>query len=282
MLERWQHWLTPLFNEIPTLAVAALFFLLLALVVNRGNLRQTLARLLPRGLKVNLAVYALDILIVAGPLGYLLKQLSLFIAGHGFTIFDEASPASLPAPLLLLLTVFVGDGISYFRHRLEHSRLLWPAHVLHHSDDDMSWFTVFRFHPLNRLSTTVIDIGLLLALGIPGWAIAANLLIRHYYGMFIHAALPWTYGPLGRVLVSPAMHRWHHVLHGRGINSNYATVFSVFDQIFGSYYVPGPCTVPLGVRNVRHDALLEQLLLPLTALSRAVLPARARRKATDP
>jgi len=192
MLERWQHWLTPLFNEIPTLAVAALFFLLLALVVNRGNLRQTLARLLPRGLKVNLAVYALDILIVAGPLGYLLKQLSLFIAGHGFTIFDEASLASLPAPLLLLLTVFVGDGISYFRHRLEHSRLLWPAHVLHHSDDDMSWFTVFRFHPLNRLSTTVIDIGLLLALGIPGWAIAANLLIRHYYGMFIHAALPWT------------------------------------------------------------------------------------------
>ena len=106
----------------------------------------------------------------------------------------------------------------------------------------------------------------------PAYALAANLLVRHYYGMFIHMDLPWTYGPLGRVLVSPAMHRWHHIRDAAGAGANFATVFSVFDQAFRTHHLPGPCNVPLGVRDDIGQSALAQLVWPLRALWRWAKP----------
>ena len=117
------------------------------------------------------------------------------------------------------IAIFAGDFVGYWRHRLEHTALLWPGHAIHHSDTAMTWTTGLRFHPINRLTTALIDTSVLALLGFPVWALIANNLVRHYYGLFIHMDLPWTYGPLGRVLVSPAMHRWHHirVANGAGV-----------------------------------------------------------------
>jgi sterol desaturase/sphingolipid hydroxylase (fatty acid hydroxylase superfamily) len=58
---------------------------------------------------------------------------------------------------------------------------------------------------------------------------------------------PWTYGWLGSMFVSPAMHRWHHARDAAYANTNLATLFSVFDRAFGTLSVPHPCTVPLSV-----------------------------------
>ena len=63
-------------------------------------------------------------------------------------------------------------------------------------------------------------------------------------------------------MVSPAMHRWHHARDVEGSGSNFATVFSVFDQWFGTYYVPGPCNVPLGVNDDMGRGTTGQLLYP--------------------
>jgi sterol desaturase/sphingolipid hydroxylase (fatty acid hydroxylase superfamily) len=161
-----------------------------------------------------------------------------------------------------LLALFIGDFVAYWRHRLEHSALLWPAHAIHHSDTAMTWTTGLRFHPINRFTTAMIDTGALASLGFPPWALVVNNLVRHYYGLFIHMDLPWTYGLLGRVFVSPAMHRWHHVREGAGVGANFATVFSVFDQAFGTYHAPGPCTEPLGVPEQIGRNALAQLLWP--------------------
>jgi sterol desaturase/sphingolipid hydroxylase (fatty acid hydroxylase superfamily) len=92
-----------------------------------------------------------------------------------------------------------------------------------------------------------------------------NFMVRHYYGEFIHADLPWTYGRLSAVLVSPVMHRWHHARDVEGTGSNFATVFSVFDRAFGTYYVPGLCTVPLGVTDEMGQGTMGQLLYPFVA-----------------
>ncbi len=128
----------------------------------------------------------------------------------------------------------------------------------------MTWLTLQRFHPINRITTYLIDVGVLLLLGFPPVVVVANSLVRHYYGYFIHADLPWTYGPLGRVLVSPAMHRWHHAADARFFNTNYATVFSVFDQMFGTFRVPGPCTSPLGVSDKMQPTLAGQMAYALS------------------
>ena len=174
--------------------------------------------------------------------------------------------ASLGPGVALALTVFVGDFTSYWRHRLEHTRWLWPTHAIHHSDTEMTWLTGNRFHPVNRLVTTVVDNIVLAMLGAPPWTIAANELIRHYYGEFVHADLPWTYGPLGAIFVSPAMHRWHHAREVTGSGSNFATVFSIFDRLFGTLHLPGPCRVPLGVTDDIGRGAMGQLCLSVQEL----------------
>lgn len=165
--------------------------------------------------------------------------------------------------LIAVITIFLGDFIAYWRHRFEHSVLLWPAHSMHHSDTAMTWITLERMHPINRLSTFLIDSSLLVLLGVPVWAIVLNNFIRHYYGYFIHLGLPWSYGFFGRFFVSPVMHQWHHALDKKGHNVNYTTIFSLIDVLFGTFYSPGYPPKKLGVASYSGGGtFLRQLSYP--------------------
>jgi sterol desaturase/sphingolipid hydroxylase (fatty acid hydroxylase superfamily) len=237
------------------------FFLLLSIFLHRKQLSTVLTKCFPSSLPFNYASYCFDVFITLPGLLILYQALIEFVRTHQLHLLPPAFYEDIPIYITGLLAVFVGDLIGYFRHRIEHSRFLWPTHAMHHSDASMTWFTLFRFHPLNRLTTFTIDSSVLLLCGFPLWALVFNGLVRHYYGMFIHANVPWDYGKwLGRVFVSPAMHRWHHVLEGQGIHSNYATVFSIFDQLFKTYYVPGPCAAALGVKELRGNSPISYLL----------------------
>jgi sterol desaturase/sphingolipid hydroxylase (fatty acid hydroxylase superfamily) len=248
---------------IVAIAISFLAPALVALVFN-AICRRTRSRPANRQrlveVKLNSFLFLLDIIFVVPALMVTTSFIHKLADGSSLLSlhsFDYVAP-----PLVAIATVFIGDFISYVRHRWEHSRFLWPAHAIHHSDKAMTWLTIFRFHPLNRLTSTIIDSTALLVIGFPAWAVVVNGLVRHYYGMFIHADLPWTYGFMGKVFVSPAMHRWHHVLEGRGIYSNYATVFSVFDRAFKTFYLPGPCNNELGISQRIDTEVGAQLAFP--------------------
>ncbi|WP_182266601.1 sterol desaturase family protein [Stenotrophomonas maltophilia] len=244
-----------------SVSVEAGAFLLLALILQRRNLAGLMRRVWPQGARVNLLCLALEVVLLMPLLGMLL--IWMYRTSRGWQMIWAAELwNSLPACGVLLIVVFLADGISYVRHRLEHTRWFWPIHAMHHSDRELTWFSAYRQHPLNRLNAALIDIGILLLLGVPLWAIYANALVRHYYGLLTHANVPWTFGWLGRVLVSPAMHRWHHVRQGEGVGKNFATVFSVFDQAFGTYYVPSACREPTGLDEPGHNAFLMQVCSP--------------------
>ena len=229
--------------------------------------------------RLNLSILVVDVLFVA-PFVALLVGLVKFGVEHlPFGVLDGGIWNRVGRSGTLFAVVFVGDFFSYWRHRLEHTRLLWPAHAIHHSDTELTWLSINRFHPIDRVVTGAVDIALLALLGFPSWALVFNEIVRHYYGEFIHADFPWTYGPLGRLFVSPVMHRWHHARDVVGAGSNFATVFSVFDQAFGTYHVPGLCTVPLGVTDDIAPGLMGQLRFPLVAWARAYLPASFRSRA---
>jgi hypothetical protein len=120
----------------------------------------------------------------------------------------------------------VGDFIGYWRHRIQHTRWLWPAHAIHHSDTHLTWLSLARMHPIDRFGSAM-DAVLLIALGLPLWALSLNVFIRHWYGYLIHADVPWTLGKAGWILNTPVMHRWHHARDVDGSGYNFATVFSV-------------------------------------------------------
>jgi sterol desaturase/sphingolipid hydroxylase (fatty acid hydroxylase superfamily) len=171
----------------------------------------------------------------------------------------------------LICAVIVGDFVGYWRHRAQHTPWLWPAHAIHHSDRRLTWTSLERMHPVDQLGTA-LDILILGALGFPFWALAGNVFVRHYWGYLIHADLPWTLGKAGLVINSPAMHRWHHVRDAKIAGKNFATVFSVWDRMFGTYYQPGPCTAPLGVDDDLGKGVIGQYLHPFKAWWRALRP----------
>jgi sterol desaturase/sphingolipid hydroxylase (fatty acid hydroxylase superfamily) len=247
--------------SIELFTYSAIAYVSLALLV-KGQAAVTAARNAIPETRINLAWYFLDALFIAPVVGITVGALRLIVDRYSLALFDPAAWESLGKITTMVLAVFIGDFVSYWRHRLEHTPWLWPAHAIHHSDTQMTWLTLARFHPVNRLVTASIDIAVLALMGFPTWALVANEIVRNYYGEFIHADFPWTYGPLGRVFVSPTMHQWHHARDVDGAGSNFATVFSVFDQAFGTYYVPGVCNVPLGVTDHVGTSIARQLLYP--------------------
>jgi len=245
-------------------AQLAALVLCAALWLHRKRPHTLLKLAAPKSLGFNLLVALLDALFVAAPLAILLLTISKLLSPYSLSSIsvNETWP-SLSATLIGFSVLFIGDFVSYWRHRFEHLGWLWRSHAMHHSDESMHWSTIFRFHPINRLTTAVIDSCTLTLIGFPEWAILLNGIARHYYGAFVHIDQPWTLGSLSKFLVSPAMHRWHHVYEGAGVGKNFATIFSVFDRMFGTHYCPGPCTQRLGAPGI-EPGLIRQYLLPFS------------------
>jgi len=263
------------------LLLSGLVFSLIALVF-KGPEAITAGWRAFREIRLNLTFYVFDVLLNAPFVGLVVTVVRGTVDHLGLNLVHPSTWEGLGRYGIFLAVVFLGDFTSYWRHRLEHTPALWPAHAIHHGDTDMSWTTLARFHPVNRFSTAAIDIGVLGLVGFPMWALVANEMVRKFYGEFIHADLPWTYGPAGRIFVSPAMHQWHHARDVVGSGSNFATVFSVFDQAFGTFHLPGRCNVPLGVTEDLGTSLWSQLRFPFVSwaerLRRAPdLTARAER-----
>ena len=254
------------------LAISVLVFGIIALIVKGREAFEAASRAVVE-VRLNLGFYFFDALFVAPVLGVMIAAIRGLITDHSLNVLPESVWQTAGLPLTFVAVLFLGDLVSYGRHRVEHTAWFWPAHVIHHSDTDMTWLTLSRFHPINRITTAAIDVGVLALLGFPTWALIANNLVRHYYGEFIHADLPWMYGRFSWLFVSPVMHRWHHARDVTGSGSNFATIFSVFDRAFGTYYVPGLCTVPLGVTDDQYPGkgLIRHLLHPFVAWSRPVI-----------
>ena len=254
------------------LAISVLVFGLIAILVKGKEAIKAAERAIVE-VRLNLAFYFFDALFVAPILSVMIVMIRSVIADRSLLLFSESVWQTAGLPVTFVAVLFIGDFISYWRHRVEHTRWFWPAHVIHHSDTDMTWLTLSRFHPINRVTTAAVDVTLLALLGFPTWALVANNLVRHYYGEFIHADLPWMYGRFAHVFVSPVMHRWHHARDVTGTGSNFATVFSVFDRGFGTYYVPGLCNVPLGVTDDQYPGkgLIRHLLHPFVAWTKSLV-----------
>jgi len=256
---------------------SAVAFGLIALALKgRGAIEA--ARKAGRETRITLGLYLVDLIAVGAPLALAVSLLATSVNRYALGLTSQETWSAVGTPVTLAVTVFVGDFVSYWRHRLQHTRWLWPAHAVHHSDTEMTWLTGNRFHPVDRFVTAVIDNTALALLGLPPWALALNEIVRHYYGEFIHADLPWMYGPLGAVAVSPPMHRWHHARDVAGSGSNFATVFSVFDRTFGTRHVPGLCDAPLGVRENVGGNALRQLAHPFVSWAKALLPKTLRNR----
>jgi sterol desaturase/sphingolipid hydroxylase (fatty acid hydroxylase superfamily) len=174
--------------------------------------------------------------IVVIPLMTLLSVGAAALIGHASWI--EVRPAAhWPGWLLIPLTVVAMDGANWLAHYADH-RLdaLWRFHALHHSQEELSVLTSFRAHPLMHttgfLLATIPVVALMPARPIAPVVITVYVCI----GTLQHANLRWTFGPVGRVIVSPAYHRLHHATDNQAVNLG--VVLTIWDVLIGRARFP--------------------------------------------
>lgn len=178
--------------------------------------------------------------------------------------------AGFPILIILSIAVIGQDFADYWNHRLLHLPGLWPIHAVHHSDPDMNHTTSLRLHILESFVMTASYTVILSWLGLPAIAAASLVLFHSLYNKFVHIDVDIHLGPLVRWIATPRFHQWHHANVPEAIDKNFANIFSFWDVVFGTYYVPGRCSVPLGIENSPNHNLIKLLLWPFLEWGRTV------------
>lgn len=145
------------------------------------------------------------------------------------------------------------DCWMYFWHRANHViPFLWRFHRMHHSDRHMDVTTATRFHPGEHIISTVLKLGLIPLLGLEVWHLLIYDTLVIAVSQFHHADIS-----LGRwdrwvrlAIVTPDMHKVHHSDWHQETNSNYSTVLSVWDRLFGSFHKrDDPAIIVFGLKE---------------------------------
>ena len=182
--------------------------------------------------------------------------------------------ASLAAAFLLL------DLLRYLVHRCKHAvPFLWSFHALHHSDPDVDVTTSVRLHPIEFLFNSGVFWVTAILLGIPatvgltyGFTTFAVEAVQHGNIRLPERLDRW----LQRVLVTTDMHRIHHSVAFAEASVNYATVFSIWDRLFGTYTRLTRAqhdSIVFGVREVPGRDCLKPSAMMLTPWRIARAPA---------
>jgi sterol desaturase/sphingolipid hydroxylase (fatty acid hydroxylase superfamily) len=180
-----------------------------------------------------------------------------------------------PAPVEFIASILALDLLLYVRHYLLHRvPILWRLHRTHHSDREYDFTTGIRFHPLEELFTTTLELGLIVALGAPPAAVFVSRLLSMAVTLLEHANLriPSSLDRIVRtVLVTPDMHRIHHSQAPGDNRSNLSTAFSWWDRVFGTYRehpAAGVNAIEFGLREFtepKHSTLPWMLAQPFLA-----------------
>ncbi len=144
----------------------------------------------------------------------------------------------LPYWFKTLAAVVFLDFMLYVWHLLNHEvPLLWRFHRVHHSDLNMDVTTATRFHLGELLPSALIKMGLVYLSGADPTAVLLFEVLVVATAQFHHSSLKvpvWFEKAFWVLFVPPSMHRIHHSVKIKERDSNYGTIFSLWDRLMGT------------------------------------------------
>ncbi len=191
-------------------------------IVARQRARQRLGR--------NLGLWALNLLL--SPL--IILPLTYWASGQGMAW----RPAWWAGTTGLLLDLLLLDFLIYWWHRANHVvPFLWRFHAVHHRDRFLDTTSALRFHFGEVLLSAGARALVILMLGLPFSSVLVFETLVLLAALFHHSnlALPAKLERgLSAVVITPAIHWVHHHDRRADTDSNYGTVLSIWDPLFGS------------------------------------------------
>jgi alkylglycerol monooxygenase len=141
----------------------------------------------------------------------------------------------LSNPLAWLAALLLYDLLYYWYHRLGHEvRVLWAAHVVHHSSEHYNLSTALRQSSSGALLGWLFYLPMAV-MGVPPKLFVIVGLIDLLYQYWVHTETIHQLGWFDRIFVSPSNHRVHHGQNDYCIDRNYGGILIVWDRLFGTY-----------------------------------------------
>jgi sterol desaturase/sphingolipid hydroxylase (fatty acid hydroxylase superfamily) len=210
-----------------------------------------------------LSDWALDLASIAIP-GFLIPALQYFLI---HTVLSATLPSSwrgswnLPAWAAFLLSFVVMDYVSYWNHRMLHTKPFWKHHYVHHSPQYLDVFVTSRNSIFTHLMFFYVWINCFTFyfLKDPYWFLLGSAL-SSCSDFWSHSSLyirpNSKFGKVVRkILITPSEHSWHH---SRDVyHINFGSNFSIWDRIHGTYYSNE--TVPPSIGFVEDRTFFQKL-----------------------
>jgi len=178
-------------------------------------------------------------------LNALLVSLVFVTLWKGVADWAEARPFGvlnwlpLPGWAHALGAVLLLDCWTYWWHRFGHLLpMLWRFHRMHHSDPQMDVTTANRFHLVEIGLSSGLRLAVIPLAGAHFWEVVLYETLLQAVVQFQHAniGLPgWLERALRLLIVTPGMHKVHHSRWRPETDSNFASLLSVWDRVFGSF-----------------------------------------------
>ena len=229
-----------------------------------------------RGVKIvssrrfgNSASFPMSMLISALMRPQLLALLPLLYLDFGLGLLAPISGHPL---LYAGVSFLVLDLSMYLQHRLLHANgFLWSMHALHHSDTAVDFTTYFRHHPLETIISAASTFLIAVGFGVSASMLAFYLLINNAMQLFQHSnvRLPKRLEWIEAIFVTPTFHIEHHRIERDIADTNFSTVFTFWDMLFGTYREGKREGKEFGISGFRDEAsqsIGTMLAMPFTIL----------------
>jgi sterol desaturase/sphingolipid hydroxylase (fatty acid hydroxylase superfamily) len=167
----------------------------------------------------------------------------------------------------LALDVLILDCWIYFWHRVNHEvPFLWRFHEVHHLDENLDASSALRFHFGEVVLSSLVRALVIILVGVPLSRVIVFEILVTMAAIFHHSniRLPVQVEKLlSLIIVTPSIHWVHHHALRSDTDSNYSTILSIWDRLFGSVTkgarVPD---MPIGVEGNKEQKLLSLILRP--------------------
>ena len=186
----------------------------------------------------NLSLSALNGFLILFSLGMVTAGTLQYVQRNSIGILPWLSVSGWQSTVLAVVLL---DAWTWLWHRANHRLpLLWRFHRVHHGDAEMDVTTSARFHPGELAMSALCRLPVIACLGLTSFQLLMYETLLLFVSQFHHGRFRMgTWEQIMRwLIVTPSMHRVHHSRIRQETNSNYASILSVWDRIFGTYRMP--------------------------------------------
>ncbi len=169
------------------------------------------------------------------PVSFAASAFALSLDGHWR---PDLIPLAHDSGWGLLFDLLLLDLWIYWWHRANHSLpFLWRFHEVHHLDRMLDTTSSVRFHFVELLLSALVRVPVIVIFAVDPLSIFVFSLLVLAAAGFQHSNIRLPDGlerALSRLIITPSIHWVHHHRVRPDTDSNYGTVLSVWDRLFGS------------------------------------------------